>query len=216
VTRTVITKLILCMLCGFGGGVQSQKTRTPDERSVITAARVAKLDNEIFGPVYVTIGGKEKKIADGGQDTRIIERGRRLIYSGREGAGGFENEGQSLHVYDPQTGRQRKILSEYYMVVKVTEVTTSTKKTALLVKMEDGGLGASYFSVVNPDRGEVLFRLWAKLSSRKGDVIVIKFYKEEDWDKLNEDKNAKVFPYKQERHNLNAILKRQVIFNKQQ
>ena len=45
---------------------------------------------------------------------------------------------------------------------------------------------------------------------------MIDFYKEEDWDKLNEDKNAKVFPYKQERHNLNAILKRQVIFNKQQ
>ena len=50
----------------------------------------------------------------------------------------------------------------------------------------------------------------------KGDVIVIDFYKEEDWEKLSEDKNAKVLAYKHERYNLNAILKRQVIFNKHQ
>jgi hypothetical protein len=212
--KTITTKLIpfVVAVCGV---VHAQTPRAANDGSLVTAARVAK-DNQIFGPVYATIGGKEKKIADYGMEVWIIERGRRLIYSGREGAGGYENEGQSLHVYDPQTGRQRKILSEYYMVAKLTEVTTSAKKTALLVKLEDGGLGASYFAVVDPDRGELFFRRWARLSSRKGDIIALGFYKEADWEKLAEEENAKVPPYRKEQYNLNAILKGPVIINKRQ
>jgi hypothetical protein len=80
--------------------------------------------------------------------------------------------------------------------------------------MADGGLGASYFAVVDPLRGEVFFRRWVRLLSRKGDTIVLGFYREDDWEKLDGEQGGKVRPYKRERHNLNALLQRRVIVNK--
>ena len=189
---------------------------TAHAQGIITAARVDKTENDMHGPVYATIGGKEIKIADAGVEAWIIQNGRQLVYSGRDGSGGFENEGMSLHIYDARTARQRKIMSEYFMVDKVTEVTTSTKRTALLVKLSDGGLGASYFAIVDPTRGEVFFRRWALLLSRRGDVIVLGRYREDDWDKLGNDEHAKVTPYRKERYNLNTLLKRGVIHNKRE
>jgi hypothetical protein len=171
-------------------------------------------DGAYFGPLYVTIGGRERKIAAEAIAAWIIQGGRRVVYSGRDGAGGFENEGQSLRIYDARTGRQRKIMAGYYGVDEVTEVTTGRNKTALLVEMSDGGLGASYLAVVDPARGEVFFRRWAKLISRRGDIIVIGHYREDDWEKFHEDENARVRPYKTERQNLNTILRRRVIINK--
>ena len=75
-----------------------------------------------------------------------------------------------------------------------------------------------YLAVVDPDeRGEVFFRRWARVVSQEGDdVIVIGYYKEEDWDKLDADPEAKVSPYKTERRNLNTILRGRVIVNKRE
>jgi hypothetical protein len=82
--------------------------------------------------------------------------------------------------------------------------------------MADGGLGASYVAVVDPWRGEVFFRPRARILARKGDTIVIGFYKEDDWEKLDSEQGGKVRPYKTERHNLNSVLRRQVIVNKRE
>ena len=80
--------------------------------------------------------------------------------------------------------------------------------------MSDGGLGASYLGVVDPYRGEVFFRRWVRVVKQEGDNIVIGHFKEDDWDKLNADENAKVSPYKTERLNLNTILRGRVIIKK--
>lgn len=168
---------------------------------------------DIYGSLFVTIGGTEKKISDQAQQAWIINRGRHVVYSSSEGAGGYENEGQSLHLYDVQTGNQKRILSHYFMVETLKEVVTTRNKRALLVTMEDGGLGASYVAVVDPWRGEVFFRRWARLLAHKGDTIVLGFYKEEDWGELDA---SKVRPYKRERHNLNSLLRRSVIVNKKE
>lgn len=194
-------------------GIVAAQERKASDVGKITAARVARVEGKITGAVYVTIDGKETKIADAGFDSWVIQRGRQLVYSGSDGSGGYENEGMSLYVYDARTGRQRKIMSEYFMVERVTEVAARSGRTALLVEMEDGGLGASYFAVVDPARGEVFFRRWARLLSRQGDRVVLGFYKEEDWEKLMEP-NARVRPHRTERHNLSTILKRRVIVNK--
>lgn len=212
--KTAVIMLALGALLCYTCGAHAQKARTTDPLPVITSTRVAVSDGVFFGPLYVTIDGKERKIADEAIEAWIIQGGRKVVYSGRDGAGGFENEGQSLHIYDAGTGKQRKIMSEYYLITKITEVTTSRNKTALLVDMTDGGLGASYLAVVDPARGEVFFRQWAKIILRRGDIVVIGHYKEADWDKLNENENAKVTPYKTKQQNLNIILSRRVIFNK--
>jgi hypothetical protein len=193
---------------------QAQNARKTAAQPLITKARVDVPQERYYGPLYVTIGGRERKIADAAIEAWIIQGGRKVVYSGTDGAGGFENEGQSLRAYDARTGKHRKILSEYYGVTDITEVTTRSKKTALLVDMADGGLGASYLAVVDPERGEVFFRRWARIISRRGDNIVIGYYTENDWAELHENQNKKITPYKKERQNLSAILNRRVIYNK--
>jgi len=168
---------------------------------------------DIYGALFVTIGGTEKKITDQAQQAWIINGGRHVVYSSSQGAGGYENEGQSLHLYNVDTGSQKRIMSHYFMVQMVKEVVTSKNKRALLVTMEDGGLGASYVAVVDPWRGEVFFRRWARILADKGDTLVLGFYKEDDW---GEPDAGKVRPYKKERHNLNLLLRRSVIVNKRE
>src|SRR5262245_11125496 len=100
--------------------------------------RVTKVRVEIqgiYGPLFVTVGEGEKKITDQAQQAWIINNGRHVVYSSSDGAGGFENEGQSLHLYDVDSGTHKRIMSEYFLVDKVEEAVTSTKKRALLVSM---------------------------------------------------------------------------------
>ena len=179
-----------------------------------TKVRIAMRDMDIYGALFVTIAGTEKKVTDQAQQAWIINGGRHVVYSSDEGAGGYENEGQSLHLYEVKTGNHKRIMSEYFMVETVKEVITSNKKRALLVTMEDGGLGASYFAVVNPWRGEVFFRRWVRILANNGDTIVLGFYRESDWGDMEEGK--KVRPYKKERHNLKTLLRRPVIVNKKE
>lgn len=186
----------------------------PAQTATPRATKVRIEMRDIYGGLFVTIAGTEKKISDQAQQAWIINDGRHVVYSSSDGAGGYENEGQSLHLYDVNTEKHKRILFEYFMVDKVKEVVTSSRKRALLVTMADGGLGASYLAVVDPWRGEVFFRRWVQLLSQKGDTIVLGFYREGDWGDMVEGK--KVRPYKRERHNLNSLLRRRVIVNKKE
>jgi len=207
--RIVLTIAVVALLIVPTISVTAQNDGSSGQRA--TNVRIEMRD--IYGPLFVTIGGTEKKITDRAQQAWIINRGRHVVYSSSEGAGGYENEGQSLHLYDVATGNQKRIMSHYFMVQTVKEVVTSKNKRALLVTMEDGGLGASYVAVVDPWRGEVFFRRWARLVADKGDTIVLGFYKEEDWGELE---SSKVRPYKTDRYNLNSLLLRRVIVNKKE
>jgi len=207
--RIVSTIGVVAVLIVSAVYVAAQNASSSGQRA--TNVRIEMRD--IYGALFVTIGGTEKKITDQAQQAWIINRGRHVVYSSSEGAGGYENEGQSLHLYNVDTGNQKRILSHYFMVQTVKEVVTSRNKRALLVTMEDGGLGASYVAVVDPWRGEVFFRRWARILADKGDTIVLGFYKEEDW---GEPEASKVRPYKRERHNLNSLLLRRVIVNKKE
>src|SRR5678815_2327530 len=126
-------------------------TVVPAGSAQTSAPRATKVRidmRDIYGALFVTIAGTEKKVTDQAQQAWIINGGRHVVYSSDKGAGGYENEGQSLHLYDVGTGKHKRIMSEYFMVGTVKEVITRTKKRALLVTMEDGGLGASYLAVV--------------------------------------------------------------------
>lgn len=200
--------VLLIVPAGYAPAQNAQTVEPP-----ATQVRIAMRD--IYGELFVTIAGTEKKITDQAQQAWIINDGRQVVYSSSEGAGGYENEGQSLHIYDVRTGKHKLIMSEYFMVHTVKEVITSTKKRALLVTLEDGGLGASYVAVVDPARGEVFFRRWARILENKGNTIVLGFYREADWG--NElERGKKIRPYKRERHNLNSLLRRPVIVNKKE
>lgn len=65
----------------------------------------------------------------------IIHQHRQLVYSTPQGAGVFENEGQSLRLYDVRTGTQKQFLGEYCAIQAVREVTTSSGRSALIVPL---------------------------------------------------------------------------------
>lgn len=214
--RVLVTPVILGMLVGLSTNLHARAAIQPTPQTSISKFRLDKPSEDAFsGTLYATINGQEKKIADDVNDAWIINDGRMLVYSRRDGAGGFEDEGQSLRTYDARTGKIKKIMSEYVMVDTITEVKTSRGKTALLVRMTDGGLGAYYLAVVDPLRGEVFFTPRARLLSRKGDIIRVGYYREDiDWTAFYQNENAPIRPYKIRTYNLSALLRRRVIYNK--
>lgn len=212
--RSLLIAFVFGALISCSSIAQAQGAGRSAAQTLISKARVDRSEVEFQGPLYVTINGKERKIADVAIDAWVINGGRQVVYSGRDGAGGFEDEGQSLHVYDALSAKTRKVMSEYVAVDEVTEAKTASGKIALLVKMSDGGLGANYLAIVDPTRGEVFFRRWVRLLSRKGDILTLGHYREDDWHKFLENENTKVRPYRTEKVNLSAALKRRIIVNK--
>lgn len=171
--------------------------------------------NSFIGPLYATVGGRRRKVADQAIRAWLIEGGRKIAYSTPDGAGGFENEGNGLYLYDVRSSRRRKVMSEYFAVTDLKEARTRAGRTALLVTMGDGGLGASYFAVVNPLRGEVFFRRWARLTGQNGDQISVGIWTDEGvWENAAEDGTPKSPPARTERHNLATLLRRRVIYNR--
>src|SRR3954462_7076427 len=80
------------------------------------ATKVRIENKAVFGSLFVTIDGTEKNISDQAQQAWIINDGQHVVYSSGKGAGGFEGEGQSLHLYDVRTNKHKRIMSQYYMV----------------------------------------------------------------------------------------------------
>src|SRR5262245_56346500 len=157
---------------------------------IASSFRLEEPQSALGNKLFITIGGKEKKIYDAAYQAWLINEGRDVVFSGPDGAGGFENEGQSLRIYNVKTGAARKILSEYFAISALQAVKTSTAASALLVKMQDGGLGGSYFAVVDPSRGEVFFRQWAEASKINDDLITMDFFREDDFSGLIEERSG--------------------------
>ena len=175
---------------------------------VATTVRVERA-NGGAGPLYASIGDREERIASVALAAWLINGGQRIVYSGPDGAGGYENEGQSLRIYDVRRGRHRKILSEYFAIDRVTEVSTGTGKTALVVEMRDGGLGASHVAVVDPERGEVFGESKVKLLRCTGETLVLGYYHDEEWEGLI--RGDPIRPYKVVEHRLTSLLRRPVL-----
>jgi len=119
------------------------QTRSPQKNQIATGYKI-KGPEGFAGELYITVGGKTKKIGEDALIAWIIDGGSQVVYSARDGAGGFENEGESLRVYDVNSGRTRKILAEYESIEAVLEAKLTTGETLLLVRLVDGGVGASY------------------------------------------------------------------------
>lgn len=173
-----------------------------------TRATGSRVDEN--GAVYAKIGGKERIVGQGAVDSWTAGDGRYVIYSGRDGAGGYENEGMSLRAFDTQTGKTKKIMAETVMVSEVVSV-KSGDKTALIVKMQDGGLGAEHRALVDPERGQV-YRSSMSTLLVSGDKVTVKKYGSEAFESEGGLKNAK--PTKTETLSLKELLSRPVIVNK--
>lgn len=188
-----------------------------------------KDDGTIYdgGKLYATINGKSRKISDAATNAWIVENGKVVVFASSDRSRGFEGEGESLTIYDVKTGKTRQIMAEHTFTTGLSEVRLTNGANAFVVSMGDGGLGGSYIAVVDPKRGEVLAESLAELTEIKGDKITIAYYKEEDWDAINQERNyddskshnafakpTKVKPEKTATFDLKEVLKNKVIYTK--
>lgn len=94
-----------------------------------------------------------------------------LAVSGLDGAGGYENEGQSLTLIDLATGTRRRVVADYFQIVRV-ELLEAEGKQAVLVHMRDGGQGSLHVTVVDPKRGQVFRETHALGRVANGAILV--------------------------------------------
>lgn len=145
-----------------------------------TAVRVAR-DTTTFGtgPAWVRLStGDSLQVADSAFRAWRLGDGALVAWSGLDGAGGFENEGQSLTVLDVATGRRQRVVADYFMIEDVTEVRDGAAR-ALVVHMQDGGRGAVHVAVVDPARGTV-FRATNARATANGATIVVDSFEDTD------------------------------------
>ena len=127
------------------------------------------------GAAVVTLSsGDTLTVADSAARAWLLGDGSVVAVSGLDGAGGYENEGQSLTVIDLSSGRRRRVVADYYQIVRV-ELLRADGRAALLVHMRDGGQGSLHVTVVDPDRGQV-FRMRNALGRIAGNRILVSGY----------------------------------------
>ena len=149
-----------------------------DPRPGAAVARIAvRRDTSSFGvgPAVVTLtSGDTVVVSDSAYRVWKLGTGSLVAVSGLDGAGGFENEGQSLTVIDVATGARRRVVADYFPIVRVELLSTGVHQ-ALLVHMRDGGHGSLHVTVVDPKRGQV-FRETNALGRIEGEHILVSGY----------------------------------------
>ena len=132
-TRHLNQFLILLISLVTLNGLFLLSAAAQTKRSSSGGPRVTKFEireprTHIGGALYITVGGQERKIHDEAIASWIINDGRQVIYSSTDGAGGFENKGQSLRIYHVKTRHTQKILSEYFGIWQVIDNGTLSKE----------------------------------------------------------------------------------------
>ncbi|MFN7131791.1 MAG: hypothetical protein ACK4N5_06895, partial [Myxococcales bacterium] len=105
-----------------------------------------------------------------------------VAWLGPDGVGGYENEGQSLRLFDVEKKTYTKVMSEYVMVDAVQAVKTASGKTAVLVSMSDGGLGGKHFAILDPERGQVFRQPLSDVLAVKNGKLTLGLYEASDFE----------------------------------
>ena len=148
----------------------------------------------------------------------IISAGREVAYNGLDGAGGYENEGQSLRVVNVGTGERRVVMREYTQVREIREVPLPSGDALLVVRMEDGGAGMSHIAIVDPSRGQLYRAPRSLVASIEGDTLELHSWNgEAPWTEPNGRDPAtgllRAPPASVQRVSLSAIMSGPVIEN---
>lgn len=142
---------------------------------------VLRRDTSSFGvgrAVVTLTSGDTLVVSDSAYRVWKLGSGSLVAVSGLDGAGGYENEGQSLTVIDVASGARRRVVADYFPIVRV-ELLATEGRQALLVHMRDGGQGSLHVTVVDPKRGQV-FRARHALGRIDGATILVSGFGDSD------------------------------------
>lgn len=129
-----------------------------DVRSVTISVRIEDWDDSGEGTLYVNAGDEDVMVAEDALEFWLMDQGRTVYYNYRHHKSGFEAEGHGLMRYDVESGEKDVVFEDDLIIVEVTEAHGASGRPALIVEMEDGGMGVPLVAVVDPGRGRV-FRL---------------------------------------------------------
>jgi hypothetical protein len=136
------------------GGATDAGSESPH---LADAAEVRVAGGGPMGSVFARIDGTWRPIADRAWGAWVVEAGGAVVFSSDGGAGGYEDEGHSLHRYDVDAGTTVAVVRETALVASVVSTTAPSGQTVYLVQLRDGGLGAPQATIVVSD-GRVLHR----------------------------------------------------------
>lgn len=225
--RTLFAVLLLVPATSFAtdgagcspssGGGASEFVDTVSSLPLATEAWIEREGEFGPGDVYAKIGGETRKLGTDAWKAWVVDGGRYVVFSGSDGAGGYENEGQSLRVYDVERGGLtnlgKPVLREYYMIDEVTSAKAKDGRTALLVAMSDGGLGAPHVAIVDPERGEVFRKQMARILEVKNGRVTIGIYTADQIGDAEGGDLSSIRPDRTEKHDLAKLLAGRVIVN---
>lgn len=103
----------------------------------------------------------------------VTDNGSEIAWVGRDGAGGYENEGESLHLSPADApGEDRLVVRETFMIEDVHDLRWNGEGRLMLVRMRDGGAGNPHLVVVHPLRGPV-YRALNAVVGQEGDNLLV-------------------------------------------
>lgn len=177
--------------------------------ATVTSTRIApESSGQTRGILFATIDGHEQAIAKQVWHAWILEGGRTLLWAGSDGAGGYENEGQSLWRYNANSGHRYKVMSEVFEIENIIPTRTRSGRLALVVTMTDGGLGAPHVAVVNPLRGEVWRHMVARVAGIHNGNLAVAVLRSQDIDGAHPETISKLRPVRMIYLNLDKVLGR--------
>ncbi len=145
----------------------------PARSGAVVASIVVRRDTTSFstGRAVVTLASGDTLVVADSAFRAWKLTGSLVAVSGLDGAGGYENEGQSLTVVDVVAGTRRRVVADYFQIVRVAAV-EADGRVALLVHMRDGGQGGVHVTVVDPQRGPVFRALHALGRVDRGQILI--------------------------------------------
>ncbi len=103
----------------------------------------------------------------------VTDNGSEIAWVGRDGAGGYENEGEALHLSPADApAEDRLVVRENFMIEDVHDLRWSGDGRLLLIRMRDGGAGNPHITVVHPLRGPV-YRAVNAVVAQEGDNLLV-------------------------------------------
>ena len=134
--------------------------------------RVARTPGEVTGTLFVVRYGAEREVAQNVWNAWPSQNPDLILYSGTDGAGGYENEGQSLWQYDWKRGNAQKLAALQTMIANVFETSANGQKL-FVVTSNDGGAGFKYVSVIHPTRGLLWEARNVSLSAIRNETLAL-------------------------------------------
>ncbi len=178
--------------------------------------RIESVDEFQRGVLYITVDGRERRIAERAFRVNLHNGGREVVYTGAENE---KDENLSVRIYDVKTEKTLKAIftDVPHLSALARDVKLSDGKRLLLIGTVADIDAPNHLWIVDPERGAIHFQRSAVFVKNEGGEITVAYYRDEDWGKMKEDleldftdldyilNKAKVKPYKIEKLDLKKI-----------